>query len=135
MNIFQTNACLNCMLAFLTEHCSPLTKRSSCGWTFFLVLISVGLWKKKQRRNNRSKKCGFQIGGLKKSLSFPTHNDLSFSLSKRENRSSREGAEWRKLNALAIILSLGYATKVLGCLSIYPSPAKSLWHFGFILMW
>lgn len=127
-----SNKCLPQLHACISyQTLKPPLKEVAVGRLFFLVLTSVDVWK----RNNSSRKSGFLKDGLKKSMAFPTHNDVSIRLSKRENRSSGEGAEQRKLNALAIILSLGYATSVLQCLSIYPSPAKAVWHLGFILMW
>lgn len=69
------------MLAFLTEHCSPPLKEVAVGGLFSWFLL---LWVCGKRNKNSSKKCGFRIDDLKKSMSFPTHNDVSISLSRRE---------------------------------------------------
>jgi len=50
---------------------------------------------------------------LKKGRSFPSPNDVSVSLQKRERGNSREGTEQRRLNTSAVILSLENATRSL----------------------
>ena len=106
-----SNKCL-CQLhaAFLTARCShPLVEVAVGGlfpWFWFL-------WFCGKKNSNSSKKCGFQMDHLKKGRSFPSPNDVSVSLQKRERGNSREGTEQRRLNTSAVILSLENATRSL----------------------